>query len=563
MSGNKHGDIVPGHPRLSDEQGRELKKDGVPVAQATAADLQAYADAGKQLGQMQVPVLVSKDRPNERLFVAVLDGTGNDMHDVSKGAQTGVAQIHQEIQQQRLAGVTNVDSSYISGPGTKSYGTWDQATGHTFQERAEYMYRQFTEKSAEWLKQNPNADIRVAAIGFSRGAEEAAYFTRLVDERGIQDPSGAKYKYTHDGLITSVEYTKPPLVAPGQVKQAALLEDPVATGDPRNYDRRLPPTVVSALQITARDETRDQFIGTPHLPPGFSENKRALNITVPGAHSDIGDGYFSNGLGIRNTNMAKQYLNGLVDNGTPLLTMRAEPQGQHQSNLIHDSERGVANGWLYTRRGFDRDGVRDVNMQLGAPEYQTVQTPRGAMRVQLPPSEEQQHRQPANPKLTEGLEYRTLPMAPVPQLAADRAELVPQHAPATRSLAEAGHPGHPMYKQALAGIETSPNIPADSLDAGQRSRVAAALTATAVEGPDPLRKIDVVLYNRKADGVIAMEGGVNDPAQKLKTVPLDQALSTPVQESSKRVDVALDEHAKTQRAPAQQQDAPTVAAPSR
>ncbi|MCC7249359.1 MAG: DUF2235 domain-containing protein [Lysobacter sp.] len=560
---NNDGDVVPGRPVLVDERGRPIKKDDVEVALATQADLRAYADANRQLGQMQVPALVSSDRPNERLFVAVLDGTGNDMNDVSKGARTGVAQIHQEIQQQRAGGVTNVASGYVTGPGTKSYGNWDAATGHTFEERAEYMYRQFTEQSARWLKENPNADIRVAAIGFSRGAEEAAYFTRIVDERGIQDPSGAKYKFTHDGLITSVEYTKPPLVEPGQVKQAALLEDPVATGDPRNYDRRLPPSVVSALQITARDETRDQFVGTPHLPAGFSDNNRSLNITVPGAHSDIGDGYFANGLGTRNTNIAKQYLNGLVDNPTPLLTLRPEAQGltAQSSNVIHDSERH--NSWIYTRMGFDRDGVRDVNTQLGATRYEYQGGPHGGAMVPAVPTAEERRREPVDPKLTQGLEYRALPIAPAPGTPApNRAELQPNNG-APPTVVEPGHPGNQIYRQALQGIEKSPNIPPNSLDEGQRSRVAAALTATAVEGPDPLRKIDVVLYNRKADGVIAMEGGVNDPTQKLKSVPLDQAMNTPVQESSKRVEVALDENARAQRTPTPQQDVPTVAAPSR
>lgn len=570
---NSDGEVVPGRPMLRDGAARgnpPIIRDGVEVAAATAADLKVYADQGRKLGEMQVPVLVSSERPNERLFIAVLDGTGNDMNDPSKGARTGVAQIYQEIQAQQVCtpngdGLTNVAAGYVNGPGTGAYSNWstDGATGHTFEERAETMYRQFIEQSARWMKENPDADIRVAAIGFSRGAEEAAYFTRLVDERGIQDPTGAKYKTTHDGLITSVEYTKPPLVAAGEVKQAALLMDPVATGDPRNYDRRLPPTVVSALQITARDETRDQFVGTPHLPAGFSDGNRSLNITVPGAHSDIGDGYFANGLGTRNTNLAKQYLNGLVANDTPMLTLRPEAQGVGlgTGNLIHDSERHMPK--VYTRMGFDKDGVRDTNLQLGPPEYDYVSTGRGAVRVQLPPSEENRHREAMDPKLAAGLEYRALPLAPTPGTPTpDRAAAQPNNG-TPPTVVEPGHPGNPMYKQALQGIEASPNIPPNSMDADQRSRAAAALTAGAVEGQDPLKRIDTVLLNRNADRLIAMEGGVNDPAQKLKTVPLDQAMNTPVQESSKRVEVALDEHARTQRAPAPQPDAPTVTAPAR
>lgn len=400
--------------------GRPRQADGVDVVPATSADLQRYTDAAAQLGQMQVPVLVSSDRPNERLFVAVLDGTGNDRNNPDMGPQTGVAQIFQQIRAQETSGeVSNVAAGYLRGPGTQS--GWlgskvDGAQGHTFEERTETMYRQFIEQSGRWLAENPDADIRVAAIGFSRGAEQAAFFTRLVHERGIQDPTGAVYTTNNEGLVTGVNYTKPPLVEPGQVIQAAVLQDPVATGDPRNYDRRLPPSVVSALQITARDETRDQFVGTPHLPGGMSDGNRSLNITVPGAHSNIGDGYEANGLGIRNTNMTMQYLNGLVDNGQPLLQMRPEPQDQNR-NVIHDSEGHLP--WVYTRRGFDRDGVRDENTQLGPTTY--VTGPRGG-QFPAPVPDEHRVREPMDQGLSGQLGYRALPMAPVPELPGRRAD---------------------------------------------------------------------------------------------------------------------------------------------
>lgn len=524
-------DVVPGRPRQVDRHGNQIKADDVPIARATAADLQAYTEANRQLGQMQVPVLVSRDRPNERLFVAVLDGTGNDMDNPKMGSPTGVSRIHDQIRDQHRNGqLTNVVSSYLAGPGTGSHW-FDAAQGHTFKERSETMYSRFIEQSARWLAENPNADIRVAAIGFSRGAEQAAYFTRLVDERGIQDPSGAQYTRDSDGLVTGVRYTKPPLVAPGRVAQAALLDDPVATGDPRNYDRRLPPSVVSAVQITARDETRDQFIGSVHLPRGFSDGNRALNLNVPGAHSNIGDGYFANGLGIRNTNMGMQYLNGLVDNGKPLLSMRPEPPLGHPSNVIHDSEqhRSV----IYTRMGFDRDGIRDENTQLGATRYESAG--RGGVR-QVPPTPEERRREPMDPALVGQFEYRALPIAPTPSFGPRRADAVdnPEHR------------GHPLFQQALDGVRKDPNI-GGKLSEDQQSRVAAALTANALEGRDPLRRIDAVILNRQGDGLIAMEGGLGDPANKLRVVPLAQALNTPVQDSSQRVDAALQDTVRNQQ----------------
>ncbi len=391
------------------------RADGVDVVAATPADLQLYADANRQLGQMQVPVMVSRDRPNERLFVAVLDGTGNDMNNPAMGERTGISRIFEQIRDQQNSGeLTNVATGYLAGPGTGPH-RFDGMRGHTFEERGESMYRQFIEQSARWLRENPDADIRVAALGFSRGAEQAAYFTRLVDERGIQDPTGAVYTTDDTGLVTGVQYTRPPLVAPGQVAQAAVLQDPVPTGDPANYDRRLPPSVVSAVQIRARDEPRDQFVDSRHLPDGLSDGGRSLHVTVPGAHSDIGDAYAANGLGLRNTNMTMQYVNGLVDNGRPLLQLRPETQAPDR-NLIHDSEQHMP--WVYTRRGFDRDGIRDERNDLAPQPWYQRNDP--AMT----------RREPMDQELADRLPYRTLPMAPVPTEADPRRAAV-EATPAT------------------------------------------------------------------------------------------------------------------------------------
>src|SRR3546814_15057381 len=52
--------------------------------------------------------------------------------------------------------------------------------------------------------EDPEAQIRVVGLGFSRGAEEAAALLRMIEERGIQDPESAKYTYHKDDLIKRV-----------------------------------------------------------------------------------------------------------------------------------------------------------------------------------------------------------------------------------------------------------------------------------------------------------------------------------------------------------------------
>lgn len=188
---------------MANESQPPRKNDGVEVYPATPHDLESYVQAEAQLRNLRVPVLVHADKPDERLFVAVLDGTGNNMYKDDDAHETGIVRIYKQITDARDAGaLPNIKADYVSGIGTQDNritALGDGIHGHTFEERAETMYKQFIEYAQEELTRNPNAQIRIAAIGFSRGAEEAAYLSRLVDERGIQNPDGAKYTFMGGG----------------------------------------------------------------------------------------------------------------------------------------------------------------------------------------------------------------------------------------------------------------------------------------------------------------------------------------------------------------------------
>lgn len=317
-----------------------LREDGVSHYPADAARLQSYTDARQALGTLQVPILLRDGDPHERLYVAAFDGTGSDA-DKDPAHATNVARIRDQVQALNESGQTQVRAGYVAGPGTQDSlidRAWDGARGHTYDERLEQMYRQFIEQAKQWRADDPQVQIRVADIGFSRGAEQAAGFARLVHERGIQDPSGARYTRDSHGQITEVQYTRPPLAAPGQVAQAVGLFDPVGTGEPaRDHDRRLPPSVLSGFQIIAEDERRGLFRSTHIIDPGLSADGRFLGVSVAGAHVDIGGGYHRDGLGVRSGNLMVDYLNGLSD--TPLLTRKAEPDDPRLT-VVHRSEEG-------------------------------------------------------------------------------------------------------------------------------------------------------------------------------------------------------------------------------
>jgi hypothetical protein len=303
--------------------------------------MQLYQDANTALSHFGTPIFVHANDPHERLYVAAFDGTGNDKFKDPSHA-TNVAKIETQLDDLQTAGGHQVAGGYVIGPGTQDNfisRTLDGATGYTHEVRVEKMYQLFIQQVGEWHRQDPDIHIRLADIGFSRGAEEAASFARLVHERGVQDSAGAVYSRDIHGNITHVEYTKPPLVAPGQVAQAVGLFDAVGTGAPVNdYDRRLPPSVISGLQIFAKDEHRGLFKSDHIIDPGVTADGRFLGVVVPGAHSDVGGGYLRNGLSLRSGNLMIDYLNGLSDH--PFL--QKEPEyDDPRLNVVHRSTEGM------------------------------------------------------------------------------------------------------------------------------------------------------------------------------------------------------------------------------
>ena len=335
--------------------------DGVSTYAADAHDLASFDQASEALSRLSTPVLVHGSNPHERLFIAAFDGTGNSMLKDAPVNHTNIADVVRQTAAANSRGLSNIRVDYVEGPGTQDGALkrgWDGMTGNSYEDRVEEMYSRFTAQSKKWLAEDPDAQIRVVSVGFSRGAEQAAGFTRLVDERGIQDPKGRVEDRDLFGNLKDVRYTGEPLVPAHQVPQAVALFDPVGTGEPRKHDRRQPPSVLSGFQITAEDERRNLFKSTSILDPGASEDGRFLNVTVGGAHSDIGGSYALNGLSVRSGNLMVDYLNSLSDQ--PFLDKRPLPSAP-EMNVVHRSEE---HQWFYRTSDFDKDGQRDRMTQL-------------------------------------------------------------------------------------------------------------------------------------------------------------------------------------------------------
>lgn len=295
-------------------QGRK-GPDGASRYAADAHDLQSYTQAERQMQSLQVPVLVSQEDPSTRLYVATFDGTGNDRSQPALGPQTNVALLYDQLTADP-ASHPQIRAGYVPGPGTQdgwASRTLDAVTGNSYDARLEEMYLLFCRQAHDWLKADPDARISLANVGFSRGAEQAAGFARMVHERGIRDPTGVEVERGRDGLIREIRYSGALLQEPGRVAQAEMLFDPVGTGTPHRRDRRPPPSVLSGFQLIAEDERRDLFPASWIIDPGLSPDGRFLGVVVGGSHSNTGGGYEEDGLSRRALNLSVDYLNALAD----------------------------------------------------------------------------------------------------------------------------------------------------------------------------------------------------------------------------------------------------------
>lgn len=439
--------------------------DGVEVQPVAPEVLADYRTARAQLSQFQAPILAGESRPDGRVFVAAFDGTGNDK-DQFPDTATNVADIYDQVDRARLS---DVQAGYQTGVGTQADDVargLDKGLGYSYGPRMEQMYYDLCVQARAWRNDNPDAEISVAAIGFSRGAVTAALFTRMVEKRGIQDPEHlVVLERDAEGRVAkTLPLPSPPLVPPGQTPQVVGLFDPVATGAMNQMDVRLPPSVVSGFQITALHEWRDQFQSKQIIDPGMSSDGRFLNVQVGGAHSDIGGSYLLNGLSIRNGNLMAAYLNTLSDR--PFLQDRPVPTAV-EMNVIHNS---LQHEWFYTSAGVGAAGERLANERLTAPPVH----PAHDMYQRVFSSADDA--EPRNEALNRPLRYRHIPVPPeredprLPEFFSDRPQ--PEREPARmtpsaplpglgtpRDASLRSRPGDPLHEIQEYGRQFQPQSP--------------------------------------------------------------------------------------------------------
>jgi hypothetical protein len=317
------------------QQRVEVSIDKVPVTQMSAeqiAQLQAKVDETRAL---RLPSLHNAQDPHSRLYLMALDGTQNDViRDPTHATNVGLIAITiksvESVRRDVLAG-------YEPGVGNQKLvaGVVDSVTGLTVSEQATRAYDNFVRAANQWYRQDPDVKISMAGIGFSRGSSALMIASNMVHEKGIPDLTSANKKQVID-LVTGKSHTETTysryIAPPGQVPQALILNDQVATGMAKGMDRRIAPSVVSLVQLQAENEHRAPFPFYSAEDP-TKPDPRLHTLKILGAHSDIGGGYLLNGISSVTRQISEIVLNKYGAN-----IPESAPETVPRKYVIHDSE---------------------------------------------------------------------------------------------------------------------------------------------------------------------------------------------------------------------------------
>ncbi|WP_314104912.1 DUF2235 domain-containing protein [uncultured Stenotrophomonas sp.] len=504
------------------------------VRPASADDLRMELDLRQQMQQLSVPMLQRDDNANEYVFFAFLDGTGQDVRNPKLGPSTTVGELYDQAFELSKDPQSRIGTHYAAGIGTQQNAVsraLDGMLASTWEDGITRSYRELAEQVSTWKATNPDAEIRVVGIGYSRGAVQTAGLLRLIDEYGIVPEEGLGFGHDKNGNI-SVISRLPPLVLPGQTAQATLLLDPVATNMPANFDARLPPSVISRVAIMAAHEQRELFPHQAINDPGMTPDGRAINVAAPGGHSNVGGGNRDAGLEILTGNAAIDYLNTLRDQ--PLFEKRAVPMDLDTMTLY---QAGGATA-LYGLK-IDRDGERNLREALAN------------CKVVDPCNDSE----PIDQALAARFEHRSIQPDPAEQAQLQAlVELATQREHRTTP-DDPGHAQNPTLTRIREGVQTAEDRGqvsfADGREREQLCRSALACTMDnretrqalypgSITGPlqgSEISRVDDVVFGSKGYAFLVQHGSGPHDQQR---VPFDIELAkqTPVAVSDQKLDAA-------------------------
>ncbi len=309
--------------------GGVVSKEKVSYHSPNEKDWELYENSIKSFKSFKIPKIFDEKNKHDYLFIVLADGTENDLKNPNR--YTNVAKLKEELKDNKNS---NISFHYKEGVGTyegegnlvdKTKAKLDAVFSFSHKQRVEEIYEEFSKQANIWKSKNPQANISIIEVGFSRGSGVISLLNQMIHERGIKDTVNRVWK---DG---KKELTGEYLIKPGQIPQAVLLYDPVTTNMKENLS--LSNSTISAFQINANDEYRNLFPLSQIV-----KGKNQLQIFLSGCHSDIGGGYEKNGLALYSKDIGNKYLNKMIDTKEKLFKDTKLPLKDDPSVVIHHSE---------------------------------------------------------------------------------------------------------------------------------------------------------------------------------------------------------------------------------
>ncbi len=229
--------------------------DKTPERPTTEQELEQYSTAREEI-ENQIEELDTSDNydpgdPQQRLFFASFDGTRNDR----ENPDPEYIHTNPDLMEDTIKESDTVSKEYTAGVGTDKNNTWlenawQSATGNGCEDIAEKMYQKFGKQVETWHEEDPDIEVHVSSVGFSRGDGSQRHFVNLVYERGVPDPDGDGY-----------------LIPPGGIYQDLMLSyDSVVTGQEDILKLGVPQGLI-AVHFTFYYENRVNFDSSSIVDP--------------------------------------------------------------------------------------------------------------------------------------------------------------------------------------------------------------------------------------------------------------------------------------------------------
>ena len=311
--------------------------DKTPKCDATAKELQQYDTALQRIKELDRSNTYDASDPDHRLVVLAFDGTRNDRDIGTRDPK--YIHTNPDLLEGLVAWTDTVKPLYIHGVATRNdnyfESQYEALTGDGSEDRAETAYKKLVKQVQKWHDENPNVEIHVSTVGFSRGTGSQRHFANLVDDLGIPDPSGSGY-----------------LIPPGGVHQdVMLIYDSVVTGQEDVLNLGIPDSVKNVVHLTAEHDNRINFDSASIVDPLNPNDPGILQMGLAGAHSDVGGNYDYDGLSARSLALGHELLSLM---GVPVTEIPLGNRPVSDNVTIHDSGSLIfPSDWEFGEREID------------------------------------------------------------------------------------------------------------------------------------------------------------------------------------------------------------------